>query len=131
VGAGLVILVSDRLGYFKSLLAGIVLTVLATAGYIYSGNQAIWIIINGIIGITWAYTIAYMLGLASRFDASGQMAALGGFGSKLGLASGPALAAFLLGDNNYPLIIGVAVAGLVLSLLAVVVPARTQDKTSL
>ena len=129
VGAGLVILVSDRLGYFRSLLAGIVLTVIATAGYIYSGNQAIWIIINGIIGITWAYTIAYMLGLASRFDASGQMAALGGFGSKMGLASGPALAAFLLGDNNYPLIISVAVVCLVLSLLAMLVPARTHDKT--
>ncbi len=127
-GAGLVIVIGDRFGYLKSLLAGIALTTLATVAYLYSGSQLVWIVINGVIGITWAYTIAYLLGLASRFDATGQMAALGGFASKMGLASGPALAALLVGDNNYPLVIWAAVAGLALSLLVTIVPARLQDK---
>jgi predicted MFS family arabinose efflux permease len=127
-GAGLVVVVSDRFGYFRSLLAGMALTVAATLGYFYSDVHWIWIIANCIIGITWAYTIAYLLGLVSRFDTAGQMAALGGFASKMGLASGPAIAAILLGEDNYDLIIGAAVAGLAISLLAAVLPALTQDR---
>jgi predicted MFS family arabinose efflux permease len=126
-GAGLVVLVSDRLGYFKSLLAGIALTVVGTWALLYSDIQWIWIVANCAIGITWAYAIAYLLGLVSRFDTAGQMAALGGFASKMGLASGPVAAGLLLGQDNYPLIIWVAVIGLVVCLLAALIPAWLQD----
>jgi hypothetical protein len=64
----------------------------------------------------------------SRFDATGQMAALGGFASKMGLASGPAVAALLLGENNYPLIIWVAFFAILGSLIAVLPAARLQDR---
>jgi hypothetical protein len=127
-GAGFVVLVSDRLGYFKSLFAGILLTLIGTWGLYYSDIHWVWIAANCLIGITWAYTIAYLLGLMSRFDTTGQMAALGGFASKMGLASGPAVAAVLLGEDNYALIIGVAVAALFISMLAVIIPARIQDR---
>ena len=126
-GAGLVVVFSDRLGYLKPLLAGILLTVIGTWAYYYSDIHWVWIVANCLIGITWAYTIAYLLGLMSRFDTSGQMAALGGFASKMGLASGPVVAALLLGEDNYPLIIGAAVIALVVSLLAIILPARIQD----
>jgi hypothetical protein len=53
---------------------------------------------------------------------------LGGFASKMGLASGPAIAALLFGKDNYPLIIAVAVAALVVSLLVIIPPARIQDR---
>lgn len=129
-GAGLVVIVSDRLGYFKSLSLGILLTAIGTWGLFYSEIHWVWIVVNSLIGITWAYTIAYLLGLMSRFDTSGQMAALGGFASKMGLATGPAVAAMLLGENNYPLIIGVALAALVVSMLAIMVPARVQDRSN-
>ncbi|HKX55649.1 MAG TPA: hypothetical protein VJN01_06090, partial [Xanthomonadales bacterium] len=82
---------------------------------------------NCLVGITWAFTIAYLLGLVSRFDTAGQMAALGGFASKVGLASGPALAAYFLGEDNYVTIIWAAVFGLVLCLLFVLYPAKVQD----
>jgi predicted MFS family arabinose efflux permease len=127
-GAGLVVVVSDRMGYLKSLFAGILLTAAGTLGFFYSDIPWVWIAANCLIGITWAYTIAYLLGLMSRFDTSGQMAALGGFASKMGLASGPALVAAMLGENNYPLVIGVAVAALVLSLVAIVYPSYLQDR---
>jgi len=129
-GAGLVVVLADRMGYFKSLVLGILLTAIGTWGFYYSDIHWVWIVANGLIGITWAYTIAYLLGLMSRFDTSGQMAALGGFASKMGLATGPAVAAMLLGENNYPLIIGVAVAALVVSLLAIILPARVQDRSN-
>ncbi|MFN2165000.1 MAG: MFS transporter, partial [Anaerolineae bacterium] len=74
-GAGLVVVVSDRMGYFRSLLAGILLTAISTWAYLYSNLPWVWIAANCVIGITWAYTIAYLLGLMSRFDTTGQMAA--------------------------------------------------------
>jgi len=128
-GAGLVVILSDRLGYLKSLGVGILLTAIGTWAFLFSSTPWIWIVANCLIGITWAFTIAYLLGLMSRFDTSGQMAAMGGFASKMGLASGPAVAALLLGKDNYPLIINVAVVAIVISLLAILIPARMQDRS--
>jgi DHA1 family inner membrane transport protein len=120
--------VSDRFGYLHSLSIGVALTVLGTWAYLYSDVAWVWIAANCLIGITWAFTIAYLLGLMSRFDTAGQMAALGGFASKMGLASGPAIAAMLLGENNYARIIIVAAVALAFSLLAILPPARIQDR---
>ncbi len=128
VGAGLVVLISDRVGYQKVLWAGMAVTIAGNAALLYSDIDSMWILANCLVGITWAFTIAYLLGLVSRFDTAGQMAALGGFASKVGLASGPALAAYFLGEDNYVNIIRAAVFGLVLCLLFVLYPARVQDR---
>jgi len=72
--------------------------------------------------------MSYLLGLVSAFDETGQMAALGGFASKLGLASGPLAGGLLLGDDNYGLLINLAVIALVLSTIASVIPARLKDR---
>jgi len=128
VGAGLVILISDRFGYFKTLIVGIGLTVIANWALLLSADATIFFAANALVGITWAYTISYLLGLASRFDSSGQMAAMGGFASKMGLASGPALAAFLLGESHYSLIIWVAVGALLLCTVTIIAPSLMQDR---
>ena len=109
------------------IMVGLFFTVIGTWAFLYSDVDWIWITANCLIGISWAYTISYLLGLASRFDVTGQMAAMGGFASKMGLASGPALAAMMLGENNYTLITWAAVVGLVLCLLVILYPARIQD----
>jgi predicted MFS family arabinose efflux permease len=128
VGAGLVIAIGSRFGYLKSVLAGIALTAVSIWALLYSSVPWIWITSNCLIGITWGFTISYLLGLASRFDTAGQMAALGGFASKMGLASGPAVTAILLGKDNYELIIMVATAVMVLSAVAVWMPSKLQDR---
>jgi len=131
VGAGLVILIGSRFGYLKSLLAGIAFTALAIWALLYSSIPWIWIASNCLIGITWGFTISYLLGLASRFDVTGQMAAMGGFASKMGLASGPVVTALLLGEDNYAQIIMVATVVMVIGAVAVWVPASMQDRTKL
>jgi hypothetical protein len=110
------------------LLGGIVFTTLAIWALLYSNIPWIWIASNCLVGITWGFTISYLLGLASRFDVTGQMAAMGGFASKMGLASGPVLTAFLLGEDNYELIIMVATGVMVIAALIVLLPARFQDR---
>ena len=130
VGAGLVIAIGSRFGYLKSVLAGIALTAVSIWALLYSNIPWIWIASNCLIGITWGFTISYLLGLASRFDTAGQMAALGGFASKMGLASGPAVTAMLLGKDNYKLIIMVAAGVMILSAVAVWRPSQLQDRAS-
>lgn len=127
-GAGLVVLVSDRFGYFRSLAGGIAVTAAGSWALLHSEVPWVWVAANCAVGISWAYAIAYLLGLVSRFDTAGQMAALGGFASKIGLASGPVVAGMLLGDDNYPLIIWVAAAVLLLCLVSALVPAGLQDR---
>jgi predicted MFS family arabinose efflux permease len=127
-GAGLVILIGSRFGYLKALLGGIGFTVLAIWALMYSNIPWIWILANCLVGMTWAFVISYLLGLASRFDATGQMAAVGGFASKMGLASGPAVAALLLGEDNYELIILVAAVVIVITAVTAWIPSRVQDR---
>lgn len=128
VGAGLVVIMSDRFGYLKPLSFGVVVTIVGTWAFLHSDTHWIWITANCLIGITWAFTISYLLGLASRFDLTGQMAAMGGFASKMGLASGPAIAALILGENNYVGVTWAAIFALVFCLALVLYPARKQDQ---
>jgi hypothetical protein len=127
-GAGLVIAIGSRFGYLKSVLTGIGFTAVAIWALLYSSIPWIWIASNCLIGITWGFTISYLLGLASRFDATGQTAAMGGFASKMGLASGPVVTAALLGEDNYELIIMVATAVMIITAFTVWSPARLQDR---
>ena len=67
--------------------------------------------------------------MCAALDRSGQLAALAGFVSKLGLASGPLAAGFLVGEDNYPLMINIAVIALILGLVVTLFPARYLDRT--
>lgn len=127
-GAGLVIAIGSKLGYLRPLLFGILVTAITIWALLYSNVQWIWIVSNCVVGVTWAFTISYLLGLMSRFDASGQMSALGGFASKMGLASGPMATAFFLGDNDYARIIFISTSLMFVTLITIWLPARMQDK---
>jgi len=127
-GAGLVIAIGSRFGYLKSIIAGIIFTAIGIWALLYSDIPWVWIASNCLIGITWGFTISYLLGLASRFDESGQMAAMGGFASKMGLATGPAITAMLLGEDNYELIIIVATIVMSLTAITIWIPAKLKDQ---
>jgi predicted MFS family arabinose efflux permease len=126
-GSVLVILISTRFGRLWPVTIATVLTVAGTGMLHYSDIKAFFWVANVGVGITWAFVISYLLGMCSAFDSTGQMAAMGGFASKMGLASGPLVAALLVGEDNYGLLINIAVIGLVGSILAVILPAIALD----
>jgi predicted MFS family arabinose efflux permease len=128
VGPVIVIAIYTRFGRFLPLLMAMLFTMLGTWALHYSGLPFIFLAANCLVGITWAFVMPYLLGLCAEFDTSGQMAALGGFASKMGLASGPLAAGLLLGDNNYGLLINVAVIALLFSAITSVIPARLKDR---
>lgn len=128
IGSGLVIVLPSRLGRTAPLGAAILLTVMGTWALHFSNVDLVYIVANCLVGITWAFGIPYLLGMCSEFDKAGQMAALGGFASKMGLASGPMLAALVVGTDNYGLVINLGAAALALSLVAAVLPSRLLDR---
>jgi predicted MFS family arabinose efflux permease len=127
-GSGLVILLSTRFGRTRPLAGAILLTALAT--WALHGSETAWIyaVANGLIGVTWSFGIPYLLGMCAQFDQTGQSAALGGFASKMGMASGPLAAAWVVGADDFSRVINVGAIALVLSVLAAMVPAVLLDR---
>ena len=127
IGSILVVVLGTRFGRLKPLAIALVLTVLGNAAFHFSGSAVIFAAANVGTAITWAFVIPYLLGMCAAFDATGQTAAMGGFASKMGLATGPLVAATLLHGTNYSLLIDLAVAALIGSAIAALLPARVLD----
>ncbi len=132
-GSVLVIIMSTRLGRLKPVSIAILITAISTWTLHYSHvNPDSWLssvfwLANVVIAVTWAFTISYLLSMCAEFDKTGQMAALGGFASKMGLASGPFLAAYIVGENNYAVIITASTVGLILCMFAALMPSKVLD----
>lgn len=128
LGSALVVALGTRVGRTVPLLASAALTVLGTLAFHWGGSKAVYLLANCATAITWSFAIAYLLGLCAAFDPSGRAAALGGFLSKMGLASGPFIAAWLLEVSNYTTLINVSAIVLAASVPAMLLPARALDK---
>ncbi|GAC13862.1 MFS transporter [Aliiglaciecola lipolytica] len=126
-GSLLVILIGTKFGRTVPLVAAIIVTALCSWVLIFSEISMVYLIANILIGITWAFALPYMFGICSELDKAGQLAALGGFASKMGLASGPMAAALLLGEDNYQVVIYFATALLIVCTAVVFWPARLLD----
>jgi predicted MFS family arabinose efflux permease len=128
LGALLVVVLSTRFGILTPIVGGMILTIVGTAALAYSEVKWVWIVSNVGVAITWNFVIAYLLGMCARFDRTGQAAVWGGFASKMGLASGPLLASFILGEDHYLVLIAMAVALLVVGTVASASPASRLDR---
>ena len=127
LGSIAVIWLAGRQGRAAPIFIVLVATILGTAAFLHSELAFVFIAANAVTAIAWSFLIPYFFGMCSDFDPAGQSATLAGFFSKMGLASGPAAAALLLGQDNYGLLVIVSVAGLLLCGLAVIGPARLLD----
>jgi len=128
LGSLLVVALGVRFGRFWPMVAGLVLTLVGTWAFHFSQLPWVFLVANIGTAITWAFVIPYLLGMSAAFDKAGQMAALAGFFSKMGLASGPAMAAFVAGGGEYDGLINLSVLGLFLSGVAAAVPAIVLDR---
>lgn len=129
VGAFLVIVLGIRFGRFLPLFAALVLTVIGNWAFHYSDSKTIYFVANCGTAITWAFVMPYLLGMSAAFDKAGRSAALGGFFSKMGLATGPFAGAYLIGGGNYDLLINISVIILAASAFAALGPASDLDRS--
>ncbi len=128
LGALLVIFLSTRHGIFRPILAGILINLVGTWLFLYSESQMAWIVANCFTAVTWNFGIAYLLGMAARFDEQGHTAVWAGFTSKIGLASGPMVGSLILADTGYDTLVWAALAMLVLCAFAASIPAWSLDR---
>ena len=120
---------STRNGRLIPVGLGMVLTTVSVA-LLLVPDSTIYVIANIGFGIFFSISIPYLLGIASEMDNTGQMSAIGGFVNSLGLASGPAFAASLVGDGALQQVVVFAVVALILSQLLIIQPARMLDRKS-
>lgn len=127
-GAVLAIYTGVRFKIFNPLMIALVVAAVGTWILIFGENEAVYFWANSIVGVAWAFCIPYFLTMAAKFDSAGQMAALGGFASKMGLATGPLVAGYLLSESQgYILLINIATFSLVLCLIVAIYPAKLLD----
>lgn len=128
LGSVLVILFGTRFGRVRMLTVSLLLT--AAGMYVLHGSASVMIyaLANAGTGITWAFVMPHLLGMCARCDTSGRAAALGGFASKMGLATGPLVGALLLGADRYDLLINVATVVIIVCTVAAILPASRLDR---
>jgi predicted MFS family arabinose efflux permease len=127
-GSFLVIIIGTRFGRTRPLIFAILLTAICSWALIFSEYKMVYLLTNVFIGVTWAFVLPYLFGICSELDKAGQLAALGGFASKMGLASGPMVAALFLTNDNYEFIINLAAFALVIATILAYFPAKLLDK---
>ena len=128
-GGILVYIIGTRFGRTIPLLLGMSVASLFTFLLHYSDNISIYFIANTFTGIAWAFTIPYLLGLCATFDLHGQMAALAGFVSKMGLASGPLVGSLFIMSNGFDYIINLATIALLAALILSVYVSKNHEST--
>ena len=126
-GSLLVVMFGTALGRYWPLFAGMLLTLVGTVAFHWSGLGNVYLLANCVTSITWAFVVSYLLGLCAAFDTTGRTAAIGGFVSKMGLASGPLMGALFLDQNNYAPLINMAVVAFAICTPLMLYPARMLD----
>ncbi len=131
LGPLMVMVIGLRFGRFWPLFISIVLTLAGTAMFHLSAAPWAYLVANCGTGITWGLAIAYLFGMTAEFDPSGRTSTLGGFVSKLGLASGPLVAGQVLDSGlGFGWLINLALIGLALSGFLMLFPAWHLDRIS-
>jgi predicted MFS family arabinose efflux permease len=128
-GGLLVYIIGTRFGRTIPLIIGISVASIFTYLLHYSDNTNIYFIANTFTGIAWGFTIPYLLGLCATFDFHGQMAALAGFVSKMGLASGPLIGSLFIISNGFSYIINLATIALLIALILSVFVSKNHEKS--
>ena len=125
-GGLLVYVLGTKYGRTIPLIIGISTASIFTFLLHYSENVSIYFLANTITGIAWGFTIPYLLGLCATFDLHGQMAALAGFISKMGLASGPLVGSLFIITKGFSFIINVATISLLIAMILSAFVSRKQ-----
>lgn len=127
-GCLLVIALGVKFGRWKLMALAMALTLVGTYAFHWSDNRIVFIAANISTGITWSFVISYLLGMSAEFDRTGRTAAMAGFASKMGLASGPFIGGLLIGDGRFDVLINVATLVLAVSTVAMLAPASLLDR---
>ena len=126
-GALLVYIIGTKFGRMLPILLGSLIAAGFTFLFHWSELPVAYFLANAITGVTWAFTVSYLLGLCATFDSRGQVVIFAGFISKMGLASGPLIAAMVVDSGNFKMIINLATLGLIICAVMAFWPAKRSE----
>ena len=112
-GGLFVYVIGTKYGRTMPLFIGVSISAIFTYLLHYSENITMYFIANTVTGIAWAFVIPYIPGLCASFDSHGQMAALAGFVSKVGLATGPLVGSMFILNYGFEMILNIATIALI------------------
>jgi len=127
-GCALVVVFGTRFGRAWPLGIGAAATAAGCFAFHWSDSRVVYLLANCVTSITWSLVAAYLLGMCAEFDRSGRSAAFGGFVSKMGLATGPFVAAWLMDRSGYTELITLAALVVAVSVPVMLVPAAKLDR---
>lgn len=128
LGSVAIIVIGTPRRRMRLLLAAFAVILIGTAAFYRSDLGSVFFIANAGTAIVWSFVIPLLFGMLSKLDPSGRLATLAGFVSKMGLASGPLLAGWVLRGGSDHGLITVAIAILALSAVAALYGAHRIDR---
>jgi MFS transporter, DHA1 family, inner membrane transport protein len=120
----------ERFGRRLPLLIAIFTAVGGTIAFGWSRAPVAFVLANVVTGIAWSFVVPYLFGMCAKFDGAGRAATLGGFCSKMGLATGPLFAPLIIGADRFAILIAWVAGLLALCALLVYRPAALLDSPS-
>lgn len=123
-----VMLLGERFGRLRPLIIAITANALAKAAFVHGDSAAVFLGAGMLTALSIAFAMPYLLSVCAAFDPSGRTATLGGFFSKLGLATGPAVGAFILQSRGAQALVLFAAATTVASALVCGIATRYLER---
>lgn len=105
----LVVLIGDRFGQIRPLLAAVILSVVAHVLLLFPSGAVSYYLAVGSLGVAWAFGLSFFYAIEARLDPGGSVVVVGGFFTSCGSVAGPALAASLVRPDEFAGVIATAI----------------------
>ena len=125
-GALTAAIIADRFGRASPLALGVAGSVFALLLLLGDTTALIYGVSVCLYNYAWNKTHPFLMAALADFDPTGRLVSLGVAAQMLGLAIGPALAAFVLGESGYANIIWLGIGLFITSFIAILPPILKQ-----
>lgn len=127
-GAFLAAMIGLRFGRIKPITLGVMGGIIPLFFLFDGAGIIVYLIAVCVYNFAWNMLHPYLLAAMASFEAGGRIVTYGVSGQMIGLAVGPALAAFVLNDDDFTNVLALGIVTFALSLCFVLVPVLTQKK---
>ena len=117
---------STRSGRLQPFLLSALLMI-ASITLLLAPAQLPYLLANIGFGVFFSISFPYLMGMASEMDSTGRMGTIAAFAGNLGLATGPAIAGMLVGDDQFVRVLVFAIATVGVSVFLALGPAWMLD----
>ncbi|MBU2875024.1 MFS transporter [Marinobacter salexigens] len=105
LGAMLPVISGNRFGRLYWVTAGMAMSIAAAVLLSYAQSTALYVVAMALLFFAWPAVQSFLLAVTADMDGTGRLSAFAGLIAYVGLASGPLLAASLLGSGSFAMML--------------------------